>query len=91
MFLFSLMQIGFLGPPGSRGFVADRCRWQEKEGGEGEKQGVCRLNAERESRRLCFEVGLRRFKSCLRNSRILKSILIFCFVERKPLIYIKNV
>ena len=75
MFLFSLLKMGFLGSPGFQGFAADRCWWQGKGGGEGEKQGVCRLSAERESRRLCFEVGHRRFR----------------FVERKPLIYIKNV
>ena len=50
-------------PVRGAGFAADRCRWQMQGGGKGEKQGVCRLSETRESRRLCFEVGLRRFKS----------------------------
>ncbi len=42
---------------GGAGFAADRCQWQKQGGVKGEKQGVCRVNEERESRRLCFEVG----------------------------------
>ncbi len=63
MYLFFII----LRPTGSRGFANDRCQWQMQGVGEGEKQGVHRPNCMRESGRLCFEVGLRRFKSCLRN------------------------
>ena len=74
MYLFFII----LRPTGSRGFANDRCQWQMQGVGEGEKQGVHRPNCMRESGRLCFEVGLRRFKSCLRNS--IKKMASYCKV-----------
>ena len=52
--------------PGALGVTAASGRWREQP--KAKKQGVCRLTKGKESRRPCFEVGLRRFKSCLRNS-----------------------
>ena len=48
---------------GGAGVEDDRCLWQKKGVRNCEKQGVHRLNEEKENERLCFEVGLRRFKS----------------------------
>ncbi|HIY03414.1 MAG TPA: hypothetical protein H9733_00430 [Candidatus Anaerotignum merdipullorum] len=56
-----------LRPTGFRGCIGDRCQWQKKRADTGEKQGDCRQRAAKESRRRCFEVGHRRFQSCLGN------------------------